>query len=123
MVWIFARKATPGLASLVRQLDDLAQNNASSQLKLLVNFVGPERASLVADAARIERELPTKSVVWAIPKRHDIGDRQLKLAKSAETTVLVAKKRKITANHALPVEGLSDARIAQIIADVQAMLP
>jgi hypothetical protein len=122
VVWIFTRKATPGLTSLVRQLDSLAQEPSLNPLNVIVIFVGPEREALVASAAQIQTDLPTKKVIWAIPKRHAIGAPALKLHQDAEATVLIARQRQITSNHAVPADGMTEARDIQIMADVKTML-
>ena len=121
-MWVFARHTDEALAGLVTKLDHLVAISSLKQAAALTAIVGDDPDAIRAGVRQFADDYRIEHVILTMPKRHDIGDRQLRLADEAEVTVMIAKDRKIVANHAFAAGQLDVAAIEKILADFKSLL-
>ena len=121
MINVFARQLTDDLASLVKQLDAVVAKNEENKMAGYVVLLSEDPE---ADEAKVE----------AFAKKHGIknlpltifdgveGPPNYDLAKEANVTVLLLRKRVVKANHAFDKGGLTDEAIQQVVADTAKIL-
>lgn len=118
---MFARRLTDDLASLVKQLDEVVAKNEESKMAAFVVLLSEDPE---ADEAKVE----------AFAEKHGIakvpltifdgveGPPNYHLAKEADVTVLLWRKKKVQANHAFGKAGLTEKAIQQVVADTAKIL-
>ena len=116
MICIYARSVTADLASLVKQLDGLVghpKDNAKQPRAFLVflNDDADGSQATLKKAAEEHKIVNTPLTVFD----SDTGPPSYKIAKDAEVTVLLWKKRSVEHNFAFDKGGLDAAAVEKIV--------
>jgi hypothetical protein len=119
---IFARKSDADLASLVKQLDALLVQHANQKLASFVNFIGPDSEALQAEAKKFGREHEVKHVALVVPIDHEHGPPGFQISPATATTVMIYRDATVAATHGLAADGLTKAKIRQILTDASKVL-
>tara|TARA_B100000745_G_C20053264_1_gene359288 strand:- start:385 stop:750 length:366 start_codon:yes stop_codon:yes gene_type:complete len=119
---IFSRKSDDALASLVKKLDKVIQDNSDQQFKVFVAFLGGNPGELKTAVTKFSEKTNTKGIPYTIAVEQPDGPETYGLSEDADYTVLVYKNVKVVANHAVKKGKLSKKVIADIVKDTQKVL-
>ena len=118
---MFARELTDDLASLVKKLDAVAEEN---QNKKVAGFVVLLSEDPDADEKKVQ-EFAEKHGIKTLPLAifdGVAGPPSYNLAKEADVTVHLYVKKEVKANHAFGKGDLTTAAIEQVVADASKIL-
>ena len=118
---MFTRKITEDLTSLVKQIDGVVAKNKEKKMCAFVVLLSDEAD---ADEAKL-KELATKHDIKATPLtvfEGVAGPPNYKIAKDADTTVLLWRGQKVVVNHAYRKDELDKKAIAAVVADTSKIL-
>jgi len=117
---VFARKITPSLTSLVKQLDKAAVLNKGCRMGSFVVFLSDKEnlADRLKDFAKKE---DLKKMVLTIDNPAGPGDYDI--AKDAEVTVVLYVDKTVKVNHAYKPGEFTEQAIPTIIRDLNKILP
>lgn len=117
---IFAREISDPLTSLVKQLDEITEQNQKAEMGSFVVFC--------SDAEGLDKKL--KDLAERQKLKHIIlsvdnvtGPSGYSVAKDAEVTVVLYVEQKVVANYAFKKGELANSDIKKILADVPKILP
>jgi hypothetical protein len=113
-VLVFAQEMTEPLTGLVKKLDAEVAKNKSAKLRAVVVFLSDDEA-LEKNLKDYGEKQGIKNVNVAIMEPE--GPKNYKLAKEAQVTVVIYKKRRVEANHAFAKGKLNDMVVERILAD------
>ncbi len=119
---IFTRESDAALASLVKQLDALIAQHADQRLAALVNFIGSDIEALQVEAKQFARKHDVQHVALAVPIDHENGPPAFEIGGDAATTVMIYRNQTVATTHGLAADGLTKAKIRQIVADTSKVL-
>ncbi len=122
VVMVFARKADPQLASLVKELDKQVTKNADQKLSSFVNLIGKDQAGLKAQAKEFAAKNQVENVALVVPQDNENGPAEFNISPEAEVTVTIYRNGKVVASHAVGAGELDAAEIKHIIADTGKIL-
>ena len=116
---IFAREVSDPLTSLVKKIDEFTGQNRAANVGSFVVFC--------SDAEGLEKQLKElaekekfKHLVLAID--NPAGPKDYQVTKDADITVVLYFDFKVVANHVVGKEGLTDATVKAVLADVPKLL-
>ncbi len=115
VVMVFARTADPGLAKLLKKLDEEIEEHQSAKLTGFVNMLGTDAESLKKDAAEFVKLHGIERIAFMVPKDAANGPDDYKIAPDADLTVVCFKDGKVRANHAFAKGQLTDEKIDAIV--------
>jgi hypothetical protein len=121
VVMVFARTADPGLAKLLKKLDEEIEEHQSAKLTGFVNMLGTDGESLKKDAAEFVKLHGIERIAFVVPEESANGPADYKIARDADLTVVCFKGGKVQANHAFAKGQLSDEKIDAIVEAACAM--
>jgi hypothetical protein len=113
VVLVFARGYSPALASLAKKLDASVAANRSAKLRAVVVVLSDDQGTEEKLEA-LGKEVTNVSLAYLAPP----GPKQYKLADAADVTVILYRKRTVTASHAFEKGGLGDKAIEAVSGDV-----
>jgi predicted TIM-barrel fold metal-dependent hydrolase len=119
-VLVFARDITKPVTSLVEKLDAEVAKRKSAKLRAIVVILSDNDA-LEANLEEYAKKQGFKNVNLAMME--PTGPKHYQLAKEADVTVLLYKRRKVEANHAFEKGELNDRGVEKILADVPKVAP
>lgn len=119
---VFARKLDDRLASLVQGIDGIVTKNKKKNIQGCVVFVGENVKSLEPKLVQLAKEKKL-SIPLTVAADQPNGPRSFKIAKDAETTVMLYAEKKVKVNHALRAGELTKERIAQILESTTKLVP
>jgi hypothetical protein len=117
MVMVFSRNADKSLAQLMGKLNEAVGKNSDKQLKAFINIMGEDREKLEEVAKKFGKD--SKNVPVVVPVEFESGPKDYGINPKVETTVIIANKGKVVANHALDKDGLTEKVIGKILEDVE----
>jgi len=117
---IFAREVSDSLTSLVKKIDAATGKNSSDRMRCGVVFLSDEENAKVTLKHLAAKE-GIKDTILAID--NVAGPPGYHIAKEADITVVLYKKRKVEVNFAFKKGELTSAKIDQILADLPKILP
>jgi hypothetical protein len=118
MVMVFTRNAGEATVKLVQELDEVVARHSDQRLKAFVNLLGEDREALDEAAKEVGEQSKAENVPVVVPVEFTNGPDNYGLNPEAETTVILVKKGKVVANHALAAGGLDESALKAIIDDV-----
>ena len=119
MVSIFAREINDNLASLVKELDKVVDKNKNMAAFVVLLSEDPDATE------KKLKEFAAKHKIKNLPLTvfdGVAGPGNYKIAKEAEVTVLMWKKRVIAVNHAFGKNGLDKKAVKKVVADTSKIL-
>ena len=119
---VFARKSTPALLTLVKQLDQAVASNGEKQLKSFVNFLGADQPQAEALAKAIAGAARAKKVALVVPVDFANGPSELGISPEAEVTVMLYKGGQIVSNHSYAAGTFNPDSVTEIMADLPKIL-
>lgn len=119
---IFARKSSPALASLVKQLDAQLAAHEDQKLVAFVNFLGDDAAALEQQAAKLGADEAIERVALVVPADHANGPPGLEISPDAEVTVVLYRHTTVEANHAYAAGEFQASSVQQILEDLPKIL-
>ena len=120
MVIVFARRLSEPLGKLARGLDGLADHK-SAQLRTWVTFLHADQSAFDAEVVKWSKKHALRNVPLAVFEDID-GPPSYRLARGADVTVLLAVKQKVVRTFAFRAGELNDARIAEVLRAVPALI-
>lgn len=121
VVMVFARTADPGLAKLLKKLDEEIEEHQSAKLTGFVNMLGTDAETLKKDTAEFVKLHGIERIAFVVPEESANGPADYKIAPDADLTVVCFKGGKVQANHAFAKGQLSDEKIDAIVEAACAM--
>lgn len=117
---IFAREVTGPLTTLIKKLDESAVRNRTAHLGAVVVFCSDDEGleNKLKDLARKEG---LKQVVLTIDR--PAGPQGYDVARDAEVTVILYKRRTVAVNHAFRKGELKDSDADKVLAELETILP
>lgn len=120
---MFAREANPGVAKLLKQLDDATAKNSKASMGSYAVFCS-SKEGLDDQLKKLAADQKLKNLVLTID--NPAGPKDYRIAKDADVTVILYKTVeekgeftvKVQANHAFRKGELNDAAITKIVGDV-----
>ncbi len=119
---VFARKTNDALASLVKQIENVIKENMDQKVASFVNILGEDEQATRKAARRFAEEHDVSDVAIVVPRDHENGPPSFKISPDAEVTVMLYRNTTVKANHSTGPDGLTDKRIAAIVADTAKIL-
>lgn len=121
MVVVFAREITEDLTSLVKKIDATVADNKGKNMKAFVVLLADDADAAAKQLAEVAKKAGLKGTPLTI---YDgaTGPGNYKIAKDADVTVLMWRKRRVLANHAFPKGKLNEAAIKAVVADTSKIL-
>ena len=115
---VFAKKTSPGLASLVKKIDAVTAEHKSDKMGSFVVMLSDEKGledqlKKLAEGEKIDNTVLTID--------NPSGPKDLKIAKDADVTVVLYLKKTVKATHAFK-GALTDAEIGKALADLPKIL-
>ena len=110
VAFVFAKKPNDALATLIKQLDEIAAKNADAKMANVVNFSGEVSDEYVQQIKQFGEDLDLKHT--ALTTSADGG--KFKVNEDAEVTVMHYKGKKVTYNFASKEE-LDEDDVQQIV--------
>lgn len=115
VVMIFARSGDAQLAKLVNELEDEIKEHEDAKLSSFVNMIGGETDTLKQTAAKFVSDNNVQNVAFVVPEDAENGPENLKIAPTADLTVVCYKNGKVVSSHAFEKGGLNDDTIAAVV--------
>jgi len=113
---VFAREATPQVATLLKKLDEATAKNDKASMGSFAVFCS-DKEGLDKALKEMATKQNLKKLILSID--NPAGPSEYKIAKEAEVTVLLYNDFTVRANHAFKASSdLSDKAIATVVADV-----
>lgn len=112
---VFAREASPSVASLLKQLDEATVKNAKAEMGSYAVFCS-DKDGLDKALEKLAKDQKLTKLVLAID--NPAGPEKYKIAKDADVTVVLYTNFEVKANHAFRKGELTDAAITKVVADV-----
>ena len=122
VVMVFARKADPALARLVKELDKAVAANSNQRLSSFVNLIGKDPAELKAQAKKFAAQNKVENVALVVPEDNENGPPEFNINPEAEVTVILYREQKVEANHSLAPGKLDKQSIQSILDDTSKIL-
>lgn len=119
---VFARKTDDALASLVKQIERVVSENSEQKVASFVNILGRDEQATQKAARRFVDEHQVRNVAIVVPKDHENGPPSLKISPDADVTVMLYRDTTVKANHSMVTGGLTEEKIAAIMADAETIL-
>jgi hypothetical protein len=120
-VIVFARSFSNALGKLVRGIDRVAAENKTTELRAWLTFLNNDQAAFDAKVVDWGRDQAVRGVPLSIFE--DItGPPAYRLHKDADVTVLLAVKQKVVRNFSYHAGELDDARVAEVLDAVKALV-
>jgi len=117
---IFARRLTPEVATLIKQLEAATVKHKAADLGCCVIFCSDD-SGLKASLEKLAKKQELKNVILAIDSAP--GPLEYSIAKDAEVTALLYVEHLVKANHSYRKGELNDKTASAIIADLPKILP
>jgi hypothetical protein len=117
---VFTREITPGLTSLVKKLDQAASENSSARMGAFVVLMTDDDKAEEKLKALAEKE-NLKKVILTVD--NPAGPKSYKIAKDADTTVLLYSKKSVKKNFAYEKGKLTETEASEIAGSVKDILP
>ncbi len=114
---VFAKETGDALASLVKEIDKLVAENKGKQASSFVNIIGEDRDKLEETAKKFGE--PFENVAVVVPVEFEAGPKDFGVNPEAGVTVIIYRRTKVTANHAIAPKKLDDKAIKAIIEDAK----
>ncbi|MGE0609373.1 MAG: hypothetical protein AB7O62_19940 [Pirellulales bacterium] len=121
-VMVFARKSSKAVAALAQGLDSAIEKADGKNLKAFVNLLGEDRDELESAAKELGEGSKLASVPVVVPVEFENGPADYGISPEAEVTVVIAKKGKVAATHALAAGELNEESAQAILSDVQKVI-
>lgn len=121
-VIIFCRSLSPALGKLAAKVDSAVLANKAAELRSWITLLAKDQTA--EDAAA--RAWAKKHALRVVPVGvfEDVeGPPSYRIHNSADVTVLLSVKQKVVANFAFRAGELTDAKIAEVVADIKKVLP
>ncbi len=119
MAFLFAKKPSDALASVVKELDAVVAKNSSKQLAAVLNFTGEPTADYVAQVKEFAAKAGLKNIAVTVTADAE----NFKVNDEAELTVMHYSNKVVRFNLAVDEEGLKDKSVAEkIVKGVEAIL-
>ena len=117
---VFTREITPGLTSLVKKLDQAVAENSSAKMGAFVVLLtdddkAEEKLKELAEKADLKKVILTVD--------NPAGPKPYKIAKDADTTVILYTKKAVKKNFAYEKGKLTDKEAGEVAAAVKDILP
>lgn len=112
---VFARRATPEVAKLLKRLDQATVKNAGKSMGSYAVFCS-DAEGLQGDLTKLAERQKLSKLVLAID--NPAGPKGYRIAKGADVTVILYTEYNVRANHAFTQGQLTDAAIDRVVADV-----
>lgn len=132
VVLVFARTFDDNLASLVKEIDRVIDENPDTRIGSYVNFLGDDLKRLKNDAAKFGDKHKIKHVPLVVPLRNKQGPKRLKIHPDAEVTVIIYQMKShnagepnkvVKVNYAFGKGDLKDEGITAVVVDIERHLP
>ncbi len=117
---IFARDNSPALATLIKKIDAITEQNKNHEMGSFVVFLS-DKEGLDKELKDMSQAAGLKKIVLAID--NPAGPEKYKVAKDADVTVVLYNERVVKANYAFKKGQLKDKDIQKIVADVAKIVP
>ena len=117
---VFTREITPGLTSLVKKLDQAASENSSAKMGAFVVLMTDDDKAEEKLKALAETET-LKKVILTVD--NPAGPKAYKIAKDADTTVLLYAKKSVKKNFAFEKGKLTEKDADEVAGSVKDILP
>lgn len=117
MVMVFSRTADGDVAKFVGDLDAAVAKHGDHGLKGFVNLLGAKKEDLEAKAKKLGKS--NKAVPVVVPVDFEKGPEGYALNDEAEVTIILAKKGKVVAAHAMAAGDFNADAAKAILADVE----
>jgi hypothetical protein len=117
---IFAREPSPALATLIKKIDAVTENNKNHEMGSFVVFLS-DKEGLDKELKGMAHDASLKKIVLAID--NPAGPEKYKVAKDADVTVVLYNERVVKANYAFKKGQLKEKDIEKIVADVTKIVP
>lgn len=121
-VVVFARSFSDPLGKLVRGLDKALLDHKASDLRAWVTFLHTDQSAFDPQVVAWAKKQAVRNVPLAVFEDRD-GPPSYRLARDADVTVLLFVKRKVVRNFAFRAGDLTDARAAEVLKALPAILP
>ncbi len=112
---VFARELTPGVTTLLKQLDAATVKNSGKSMCSYAVFMSDD-GKLQGKLETFAKTADLKKLVLSID--NPAGPKAYQIAKDAAVTVLLYNEFVVASNYAFTKADLSDGDIAHIVADV-----
>ena len=113
---VFTREITPGLTSLVKKLDQAATENASARMGAFVVLLTDDEKAEDKLKQLAEKE-GLKKVILTVD--NPAGPDKYKIAKDADTTVILYSRKTVKKNFAYEKGKLTETEADQVAASVK----
>lgn len=117
---IFARKNSPAVAKLIKQIDSATAKNSKAGLKSCVIFLS-DNEKLNDQLKQMAKKEKIQKTVLSID--NPAGPGEYEISRDAEVTVLLYESSEVRANHAFGAGELNDRAITQVVSDLSKILP
>jgi hypothetical protein len=117
---VFARKVTPELTKLLKELETCCEKKTDCKLGSFVVFCSDEEG-LEAQLKKLAKDSKLDKVVLSID--NPAGPEKYKVAKDADITVVLYTDRKVKANFAFKKDEMKDKDVETIIKALPKILP
>lgn len=115
---IFAREVTPALATLIKKVDAINEQN-KERMGSFVVFLG-EKDNLEKQLKKLAEDNGIKNTVLSID--NPAGPEDYKVSDKADVTVVLYVERTVKANHAFAKGGLNAKSVEKIVAELPKIL-
>ena len=122
VVLVFARTFDENLASLVKEIDRVIQQNPKKNVGSYVNFLGDDFERLKTAAAEFGEKHKIKHVPLVVPGDFKDGPKRMRIHADAQLTVIIYQLtpgRVVKANHAIGKGGLNPKAVTAVITDIE----
>lgn len=119
---VFARETNDALASLVKRIENVIKENEEQKVASFVNILGEDEEATQEAARQFAEERGINNVAIVVPKNHENGPPSFNISPEAEVTVMLYRNTTVKANHSTGPDGLTEDRIAAIVADTAKIL-
>lgn len=117
-MFVFAKTPDDTLASLVKEIDKVVEENQGKRVAAVVNFTGPRTDDYLAKIKEFGEKHNIDNVALTVtsdPDRFRVDD-------DALVTVMHYKNRKVMFNHAAGPEGLKQEDVQKIVEGAKKIL-
>jgi hypothetical protein len=117
---VFARELTPGVKSLIKQIDQATEKHQAQDLCSFAVFCS-DNEKLADDIKSFASKEKVSKMILAID--NPAGPQNYSISKDADVTVFFYEGLTVKSNHAFRRGELNEAAVARILADVKTILP
>jgi hypothetical protein len=117
---IFARKVSPGLTKLIKQIDVATEKNKKAQMGSFVVFLN-DSEELGEQLQQLAKKEGLKNIVLSID--NPAGPENYQVARQADVTVVLYEDGTVRANHTFRPGQLNDQAVNRVVNDITKIIP